>query len=107
MHFHRIPIPKFIEGTVIYERGEEGTIAAYLYTWDGNALSKCVQLHSVQYPGKWLIGMQVVARGIVFIDFYGSSLRKKLIFNFSFFNPFNDEFVAMFQVLAYIQLEGK
>ncbi|OAD53490.1 hypothetical protein WN48_09830 [Eufriesea mexicana] len=55
--------PKFIQGTVIYETDEKGIMAAYLYTWDGNALCKCVQLHSIQYPGEWLTGMQVVARG--------------------------------------------
>lgn len=54
---------KFIRGTVIYETFEDDTRIGYLCTWDGNVLNKCEQLKSIQYPDRWLFGMQVISRG--------------------------------------------
>ncbi|XP_068971667.1 uncharacterized protein [Bombus flavifrons] len=54
---------KFIKGTIMYETYEDETRVGYLCTWDGNVLNKRVRLKSIQHPGKWLFGMQVISRG--------------------------------------------
>ena len=55
--------PKFMQGVVIYQMEEFINKDAYLYTWNGSVLSKCVQLRNTRNSEKWIIGMQVVGRG--------------------------------------------
>ncbi|XP_034188910.2 uncharacterized protein LOC117608226 isoform X3 [Osmia lignaria lignaria] len=53
---------KFIHGTVIYNMCESVDKDAFLYTWNGNDLSKCIQLKN-RDSGSEIIGMQVASRG--------------------------------------------
>nr|XP_034188910.1 uncharacterized protein LOC117608226 isoform X3 [Osmia lignaria] len=53
---------KFIHGTVIYNMCESANKDAFLYTWNGNDLSKCIQLKN-RDSGSEIIGMQVASRG--------------------------------------------
>ncbi|KOC59323.1 hypothetical protein WH47_11509 [Habropoda laboriosa] len=55
--------PKFIQGTIVYEKYPDATKVAHLYTWDGSTLSKHVQLKTIQESRKHFIGMQVASRG--------------------------------------------
>ncbi|XP_015433958.1 PREDICTED: uncharacterized protein LOC107189805 [Dufourea novaeangliae] len=52
-----------IQGVVVYKIYEYINKDTYLYTWNGNSLSKCVQLKTVQDSEKGIIGMQVTGRG--------------------------------------------
>ena len=54
---------KFIHGTIIYNMRESINKDAFLYTWNGNDLSKCIQLKNVRDSGSDIIGMQVASRG--------------------------------------------
>ncbi|XP_006618264.1 uncharacterized protein LOC102681085 isoform X1 [Apis dorsata] len=55
---------KFIKGTVVCERDDSNdNKIANLYIWDNNILCKSIQLKSIQYPEKWINGMQVIGRG--------------------------------------------
>ncbi|CAL7937239.1 unnamed protein product [Xylocopa violacea] len=55
--------PKFVQGTIVYKAHEHAGRIAYLYTWDGRALTECAQVKDVHFSRKCLIGAQIASRG--------------------------------------------
>ncbi|XP_076281066.1 uncharacterized protein LOC143209381 isoform X2 [Lasioglossum baleicum] len=56
-------LPKFIDGTVVYQKYEGIIEDAHVYTWNGCDFAKCVQIRHVQDSVKGMVGMHVVGRG--------------------------------------------
>lgn len=50
-----------------------------MYIWDNNILCKSIQLKSIQYPEKWINGMQVTGRGVFTNKFYRLLKKKKFL----------------------------
>nr|XP_012136463.1 PREDICTED: uncharacterized protein LOC100881378 isoform X1 [Megachile rotundata] len=54
---------KFIRGSVVCNTQESVVKDIFLYTWNGDNLSKCVRLKNIGDSGNLIIGMQIAGRG--------------------------------------------
>ncbi|XP_031832366.1 uncharacterized protein LOC116426879 isoform X1 [Nomia melanderi] len=55
--------PKFIRTMVVHKLPESANTGEYLYLWNGDVFSECMQVSSVQGPQKGLSGMGTTGRG--------------------------------------------
>lgn len=56
-------LPKFIDGTVVYQKYEGIIEDANVYTWNGCDFAKCVHIKHVQDLERGMVGMHVIGRG--------------------------------------------
>ncbi|XP_076640899.1 uncharacterized protein LOC143352364 isoform X2 [Halictus rubicundus] len=55
--------PKFIQGTVVYQKYEGIIEDAHLYIWNGTDFSRGVQIRDIQDSERGMVGMHVIGRG--------------------------------------------